>query len=438
MNVNKGTELYNKAKRLIPGGTQLLSKRPEMFLPDHWPSYYKKAKGVYVWDIDDNKYIDMSIMGVGACVLGYADEDVNDAVKKAVDNSSMCTLNAPEEVELAEKILSLHPWAGKVRYARTGGESMSIAVRIARAHTKKDKIIFCGYHGWSDWYLAANLSGNENLNEHLLTGLDPNGVPKHLENTAFPFRYNRIDELKSIIEKNKDIAAIIIEPIRYQAPENNFFEEVRKIANDIGAVLIFDEITSGFRLKVGGAYESFNVNPDMVVYGKAIANGYPMGIIVGKDNIMSSAQLSFISSTFWTERIGPVAALKTIEKIEKENVPEHLIKIGKLIKKGWLDTAEKNNIKLQVIGIDPLATFHFEYEENSQMIHTIFTQEMLKKGFLASKQVYVSFSHTEDIIDTYMRSVDEVFAIISRAINEKTIHTLLEGPIAHAGFKRLN
>ena len=188
MTKNSGAELWRKAKKIIPGGNQLLSKRSEQFLPEYWPWYYRKAQGVDVWDLDNNHYIDMSIMGIGACPLGYADPDVNAAVKSRIDNGSMCTFNSPEEIDLAEKLIQLHPWAEMVRYARCGGEAMAIAVRIARAHTKRDVVAFCGYHGWHDWYLAANLADDRNLDGHLLPGLAPAGVPRGLAGTALPFQ----------------------------------------------------------------------------------------------------------------------------------------------------------------------------------------------------------------------------------------------------------
>jgi glutamate-1-semialdehyde 2,1-aminomutase len=180
MNIQKSLETQRKAQILIPGMTQLLSKRPDMFAPGVWPGYFSKAKGVEIWDLDGNRYIDMSIAGIGANVLGYADPDVDAAVRSAIDAGVSSSLNCPEEVELAELLCDLHPWADMVRYARTGGESMAIAVRIARAYTGKDKIAFCGYHGWHDWYLAANLGTENALGEHLLPGLSPIGVPKGL------------------------------------------------------------------------------------------------------------------------------------------------------------------------------------------------------------------------------------------------------------------
>lgn len=437
MRKEKGIELWNKAKKIIPGGTQLLSKRSEQFLPNQWPSYYKKAKGVEIWDLDGNKFIDMSLMGVGACTLGYADDDVNEAVKNAVDAGSMATLNCPEEVELAELLLKLDPWADMVRSARTGGEAMAVAVRIARAYSGKDKIAFCGYHGWHDWYLSANLADDDNLDGHLLPGLEPLGVPRSLKGSAIPFTYNRIDELEKIV-KNNDIGVIVMEPIRHHEPENRFLENVRKIANEVGAVLIFDEISSGWRLNVGGAHHLYKVCPDIAVYGKAMSNGFPMATVVGKGDVMDMAQKSFISSTYWTERIGPVASLATINKMLENDVPSHLCKIGNLISDGWSELAKEHDLKINIMdAVPPLTTFDFDYGEENIKLQTLFTQEMLNRGFLASKSVYISYSHNEQYVEKYMENVNDVFGLLQKAIINNEVNNLLKGPVAHIGFKRL-
>ena len=437
---NSGVNLWNHAKKIIPGGSQLLSKRSDMFLPDHWPSYYKKAKGVSVWDLDDNKYIDMSIMGVGSCSLGYADKDVDDKVKMAVENGSMCTLNCYEEVELAEKLLKIEPWADMVRFSRSGGESTTIAIRLARAYTNRDKIAFCGYHGWHDWYLSTNLSDDDNLNEHLLPGLNPLGVPKNLKKTVFPFNYNQIEELERIVEQNQDdIAAIIMEPVRNYHPDNSFLKKVRKIADSVGAVLIFDEITSGWRLNVGGAHKIYNVDPDIIVFGKAMGNGYATGAIVGKGDIMEVAQDTFISSTFWTERIGSVAALATLNKIEEVENPKHLIKIGEYINKGWTECADANDLEIEIVGVPPLTTCLFNYDEEVTMqLQTLFTQDMLEKGYLAWNHVFTCHKHTKNIVDNYIEHVDDTFKLMANGVTNGNIKELLIGPTATKGFKRLN
>ena len=347
----------------------------------------------------------------------------------------MSTLNCPEEIELAELLIKLHPWAEAVRFARTGGEAMTIAVRIARAYAKTTKIAFCGYHGWHDWYLSSNLADNANLDGHLLPGLDPNGVPRGLLKTALPFEYNKIDQLETLVNEN-EIGVIVVEPLRHQEPKDNFLKRIREISDKINAVLIFDEITSGWRLTVGGVHLKFNVNPDIVVLGKAMSNGYPMAAVIGKGNIMDAAQTSFISSTYWTERIGPTAALATIKKMQNKNVPAHLSSIGEMISRGWEKLANKYSLDIEILPPKALTTISFKYE-NASEIKTLFTQEMLKRGYLAGPSVYVSYSHTNQIVEDYLNAVDDVFKTISQAITQNNVINLLKGPVAHSGFQRL-
>lgn len=430
-----GGRRWTRAKQVIPGGTQLLSKRAEMFLPDQWPAFYSRAKGADIWDLDGNRYVDMSIMGVGACVLGYADDDVNRAVHEAVDNGSMATFVAPEEVDLAELLLDLHPWAGMVRYTKTGGEAMAVAVRIARACSGLDAVAFCGYHGWHDWYLAANLADDKSLDGHLLPGLAPKGVPRGLTGTALPFNYNRLDELDEIVS-TREVGTIVMEPVRHHEPNPGFLEGVRKIADRTGAVLIFDEITSGWRMNLGGIHTRYGVTPDIAVYGKAISNGYPMAAVVGKKEVMEHAQESFISSTYWTDRIGLAASIATIEKMHRANVPAHLIHIGEEITRGWTALAAAHGLSIETAGIPPLTTLKF-CESDGQALHTLFTQEMLKRGYLASKSVYTSLAHTDRHVEAYLETADEVFGLLRRAVDGNNVRSSLHGPVAHEGFKRL-
>lgn len=436
--MGKSQDLYiKKAKSMIPGGTQLLSKRPEMFLPGHWPAYYEKAKGCEIWDLDGNSYIDMSYMGVGACILGYADEDVDNAVKETIDKGSATTLNCPEEVQLAQTLCEIHPFADMVRYARTGGEAMAIAVRIARAKSGKDLILFCGYHGWHDWYLAANLADGSALDGHLLPGLEPKGVPRTLKGTAIPFKYNDAEEFLSLINKHKtEISAVVVEPIRNYYPKEGFLETIREKTKRLGIVLVFDEITSGFRLNIGGAHLQFGVDPNIAVFAKAISNGYPMAAVIGNSEVMGAAQETFISSTSWTERTGPVAALATINKLKGKKVPDHLIKAGREIQDGWSRLAQKHNLDITVSGIEPLGHFSFNYE-NAMVLKTLFTQLMLEKGFLATTEFYASYAHNEEHIRKYLCAADAVFGFISKAIEEGDCEKYLKGAVCHAGFRRL-
>ena len=435
--MGSGQQLYMKAKAIIPGGTQLLSKRPEMFLPDQWPSYYSRAKGVEVWDLDGNKYIDMSYNGVGSCILGAADPDVDAAVKEVIEAGSMSTLNAPEEVELAELLCESHLWAEMVRYARCGGEAMAIAVRIARAKTRRDRVAFCGYHGWHDWYLAANLADDSALDGHLLPGLAPAGVPRGLLGTALPFRYNHLEELKAIASQHRnDLAAIVMEPIRDHDPDPGFLEQVREIASATGAVLILDEITAGFRMITGGAHLLYGMKPDMAVFAKAISNGYPMAAIIGKADVMQAAQLSFISSTYWTERIGPAAALATIRKHKRCDVAKHLVRIGAMVQEGWREAAQQAGVELDIGGIAPLGHFTFSGEQK-QAAKTLFIQMMLERGFLASSAFYATYAHEDQHVRRYLEAFREVFAQVTNALERDTVMKQLKGPVAHAGFGRL-
>jgi glutamate-1-semialdehyde 2,1-aminomutase len=432
-----GQKLYQHARRRIPGGTQLLSKRPEMLLPDQWPSYYSRAAGSAIWDLDGNRYIDMSYSGIGSCILGYADPDVDAAVHSAIDAGSMSTLNCAEEVELADLLCELHPWAAMVRYTRCGGEAMAVAVRIARAHTHKVKVAVCGYHGWHDWYLAANLGSESALGHHLLPGLAPNGVPPQLAGTTFPFHYNRIDELQAIVrEHGSNLAAIVMEPIRNQPPEAGFLEEVRWIADDTGCVLVFDEVTSAWRLNTGGAHLRYGVTPDVAVFAKAVSNGYPMAAILGTETVMQAAQESFISSTYWTERIGPTAALATIKKHRAVQAPLHLERIGKRVKACWQAAAEQTGLAISVSGLPQLAHFSIEAEQ-AQAARTLFTQRMLERGFLASNAFYANYAHSDDNVDQYAAAVKETFTELAEAIAGDTVTQRLQGQVAHVGFSRL-
>ena len=435
--MNSGVELWKRAKKIIPGGSQLLSKRSEMFIPNEWPSYYSRAKGSEVWDIDGNKYIDMSISGVGCCTLGFSDPDVDRAVIKAIKEGNMSTLNVPEEVELADLLCKLHPWAEMVRYARTGGEAMAIAVRIIRAATGKEKILFCGYHGWHDWYLSANLAKSSALNELLLPGLEPRGVPMGLKNTSIPFYYNNLSSFKNLVNQyNGDIAGVVMEPVRNYWPKRGFLEEIRKITKEKKIPLVFDEVTSCLRMTNGGIHLKLGVEPDIAVFAKALGNGYPMAAIIGKSEIMNAAQKTFISSTYWTDKIGPVAAIATLKKYKKYDVSSHLVSIGNLVQEGWKKFAQKYNLCIKVTGISPLSHWQIE-NKDSQLIHTIIVQRMLKKGFLTSNAFYSTYAHSRRNVDSYLNALDEVLEELNPFIKNRTIKDIQKCSISHQGFKRL-
>ncbi|MFD1254210.1 aminotransferase class III-fold pyridoxal phosphate-dependent enzyme [Devosia equisanguinis] len=414
----------------------LLSKRPEMFLPEQWPAYFSKAKGCRVWDLDGRELIDMTIMGVGANTLGYGDERVDAAVVATVAQGNMSTLNAPEEVELAERLVAMHPWAEMARFARTGGEANAVAIRIARAASGRDGVAICGYHGWHDWYLASNLGEDDSLAGHLLPGLDPQGVPRNLRGTVFPFGFNDIAALEALIATGK-IGVIMMEVARTFDPSPDFLRKVRELATAHGIVLIFDECTSGFRQSFGGLHTLYGVDPDMAVFGKALGNGYAVTAVIGRRAVMEAAQNSFISSTFWTERIGSAAALATLDVMEQTQSWEVITGIGVDITQRWRELAAKHGIEISTAGLPALTGFAFK-GANAAAYKTLISQEMLERGYLAATSVYTCLAHTPDIVDGYFDALDPIFALIAKCEAGRDVSSLLRGPICHAGFKRLN
>ena len=437
MNKNLGKQLWHRALKTIPGGNGLLSKRPERYLSGNWPTYYSYCKGVNVIDLDGKKFIDMAQMGVGSAILGYANDELVAEVNKASESGVNCTLNSPEEVYLSELLIDLNPFSGGVKYARSGAEAMSIAIRLARAYTKSDKVAFSGYHGWSDWYLATNIKGKNNLKNHLLPGLDPLGVPRALLNTTFPFEYNNSEDFLKVIETNPDIKIICIEGARFDYPKKDFLNTIMQVAKKYNMIIVSDEITSGWRVTDGGVYKINGFKPDIVVYGKGMGGGYAISAVVGKKEIMQMANESFVSSTMWTERIGFVAALKTIDIICREQLWKHLDLLGTIIGEGWKKSAKENGLLISINEFKPLISFKFNYGNDNDLILTIFMQEMLKRGYLASSSIYLSLAHTEEIVACYLKHVDNVFALIAEAIRKKQLSNILKTDIRSDAFKRL-
>lgn len=432
--------LYAEAKSLIPGGTQLLSKRPEMFAPGQWPPYYREARGCEIVDLDGRRFLDMATMAVGACLLGYNDPEVTEAVVRRVRAGSMCSLNNPEEVELARLLLELHPWAEQVRFGRTGGEAMAAAVRIARAATGRDRVALCGYHGWHDWYLAANLGpGGETdrLTGHLLPGLKPRGVPSMLANTALPFRYNDLDGLAAIAARHGDeLAAVVMEPTRRADPDPGFLAGVRALCDRSGAVIVLDEITAGWRLHLGGAHLRYGLAPDLAVFAKALGNGHPIAAVIGRAAVMQAAQESFISSTYWTEGVGPAAALAAIRKMRSADVPRHVEAIGRRFQEGVREIAARAGVPLNAVGHPALVSIQFDHPR-AAALGTLLTVRMLARGILAGGGFYPSLAHGDEHVDRYLAAAREILPELAAAIDRDDVEGRIGGPVRHSGFARL-
>lgn len=431
--MNSGIKLYKQAKKSILGGNMLLSKRPELWLPEYWPSYFSRAKNIDVWDLDGNKYTDM-ICAVGQSTLGYANSEIDSEVCRYIKKGNMTTLNCPEEVILSRRLIKMHPWAGMVKFARSGGEANAMSVRIARSAARKDKIAICGYHGWHDWYLSANLKKNK-LNEHLLPNLLPVGVPGVLKNTVYTFKYNDFETLDKIVKKN-DIGVIKMEVARGSLPNIDFLQNVRRLANKKKIILIFDECTSGFRRNFGGLHLTTGVEPDIAMFGKALGNGFAITAVIGKKKIMSAAAESFISSTFWTERIGYVAANSTLDIMEREKTWKKLIEFGQFLNNEWRKLSKKYNLNLKISGIESITYFSFK-EDLNLYFKTFITQEMLKMDYLAGNLMYLTSHHTKNKISKYIDSLDKVFKKLEKINSVSEIKNLLQGPVCHSSFKRL-
>lgn len=399
------TDLWQRANEIMPGGNSLFSKTPLRYCPGQWPAYYKDAQGIKIRALDDKIYKDFSVMGAGNSTLGYGDPDVDGAVALALSKGNVSTLNPAEEVELAEVMLKMNPKMDMVRFGRSGNDACQIALRIAREYFGMQKFAICGYHGWEI------------------------GHPPQLDPNCSPFDYGDSDELLKLVKAGV-VGAVMMECERTKPLDMDFLKNVRQITEDHNIPLVFDEVASGFRLNLGGVHQTIGIYPDIALYGKAMGNGYAISAVVGKQEFMEKAKNTFISSMFWSERIGYAAGLATIEKMRKVNAQDHMIKAGAAVKRIWQGAAKEAGLDVEISGLDPLATWAFKNDDNRVML-TTFTQEMLKRGYLSAGQFYPSVMHKRQDIMEYSDQVFEVFADIASG------KAVLEGEPARAGFKRL-
>ncbi len=429
-----GQKLWRHALNRIPGGSMLLSKRAEMMLPGEWPAYFDRASGCEVWDLDGKRYIDVGLMGVGTNILGFAHPRVDEAVRRVVEKGALSTLNAPEEVALADRLCELHPWAHMARFTRSGGEACAVAVRIARATSGKDAVAFCGYHGWHDWYLSANLADDAALDGHLLPGLETAGVPRVLKGTSRPFAYNDLEGLRNLLAAG-DVGTIIMEVERSVPPAPGFLEGVRELATVHGAVLVFDECTSGFRQTLGGHHLIHGIDPDIAIFGKTLGNGFAINAVIGRAAVMEAANRTFISSTFWTERIGPTAALASLRTMEEEDAPARVHRIGQQVTDGWRAAAVAAGLRLSVAGLPAIANFSVEGRDPGT-IKAYLALSLLARGYLGANALYSSIAHDGAVLGPYLEVVGEVLAEVAERSDEE-LHALLPSGPSWTGFGRL-
>lgn len=427
---------WNNSCKIIQGGNMLLSKSPNIFSPNLWPTYYSKAKGCFIWSDNNKKYLDMTTMGVGTNIFGYANKLIDKKVIQSIKESNMSSLNCKEEFEAAQILTNIHKGLNMVKFAKSGGEANAIAIRAARAYTKSSKVAICGYHGWHDWYLSANLKKKSNLNQLLIKDLKIAGVPKELAETAFPFIYNDFYSFKKLIEKEK-IKIVKMEVLRSVYPRDNFLKKISNYCKKKNILLIFDECTTGFRFNFGGVCKKFNVIPDIIIFGKAIANGYPITAIVGKSKIMESLNSSFVSSTFWSDRIGYAALIANLKYMKKIKPWKKILGYGNKMQIIWKKLSKKYNLKINITEIPQLLNFNF-VSKNLDFYKAYLVQEFLKKNILASNIFYPSYAHKDKYFKIYQKKLDSIFKNISEYEKFNFEKIKIQSSFPQPKFGRLN
>jgi len=428
LTLSKTEELWATTISIIPTGAQTFSKAPFQHVNGVSPKLLVKGKGSRVWDADDNEYIDY-MLGLGPAILGHADEEINAAVTEVMGQGIAISLPHPMEAELAQVLIDIIPCAEMVRFSKNGSDATAGAVRAARAITKRDKIACCGYHGWQDWYIGSTF-------RHL-------GVPKSIRNLTYKFEYNDINTLERIFNKNlNQVAAVILEPTNFYLPENDFLKNVRDLAHSKGALLIFDEIITGFRMALGGAQEYFGVTPDLACFGKAMGNGMPISAVVGKAEYMKVFDDIFFSFTFGGELASIAGALATINAICKRDAIEQIHRMGRRLMDGFNSLVRRNGIAdlVSMIGYPfwPEYVFQSVNKFSALEIQSLFQQEIVRRGILTRAGMFISASHTEEDIDKTLSVFDESLAVIKTAVKGGSVLDRLEGEVIQPVIRTQN
>ncbi|MBF0551519.1 MAG: aminotransferase class III-fold pyridoxal phosphate-dependent enzyme [Deltaproteobacteria bacterium] len=407
----------DRAKRLIPSQTQTFSKGPSRFVQGVSPNYLDRAQGSHVWDVDGNEYIDF-IMGLCPVILGHNYPEVTEAVINQIKRGVAFSLPHHLEVELAEQLVEIIPCAEMVRYAKNGSDATTGAVRVARAYIGREKIACCGYHGWHDWYIG--------------TTTRRLGIPKSTQALTLTFEYNKIETLEVLFAAHPgDIAAVIMEPVGVVEPENGFLARVKEVAHKNGALLILDEIVTGFRVALGGAQAHFGVTPDLGCFGKAMANGFPISTIVGRKDVMALFDEVFFSFTFGGDATALAAALATIKVMREKNIFLQLWDQGQKIKDGYNVLARECGLAeyTQCVGLPPhtVATFSDVDGAGGLVLASLMQQELIKRGVLAHGGANLCYSHSNADVEHYLLALKAAFNYLAKAIDSKQPRTWLEG-----------
>jgi glutamate-1-semialdehyde 2,1-aminomutase len=420
--ITASDELYARALGLIPAATQTLAKGPGQYVKGIAPKYLKHGKGAYVWDVDGNQFLDYT-MGVGPLSLGYCYEAVDAAIIKQVADGITFSMMHPLEVEVAELVREVIPNAESVRFSKTGCDVTTAAVRLARAFTGRDKVLCCGYHGWHDWYIAVTDRSK--------------GIPEVSRDLTYTFNYN---DIRSVIDSiDSETACVILEPVVFEAPRENFLHTLKEVCHRNGTLLIFDEMWTGFRLALGGAQEYFGVKADLACFSKAVANGMPISILAGRQDIMQLLEKDvFFFTTFGGEALSLAAAKATIEELRDKKVPEHLDRIGTMLKEGYNNIAARlgmNYTKCSGFGCRTIVTFDDSAGKPLE-IKSLVQQELIKRGILWSGFHTISYSHSEADIKYTLSVYEEILPMVKKAVAEKTVREQLHGEPVEPVFRK--
>ena len=433
--VARSQAAFKRAEALIAGQTQLLSRHPSLYAFGVSPIYAEHAEGCRFRDLDGNEFIDM-LGGTGVIYLGYCHPEVDAAAIAQIRKGIAYPVNSVLELQLAELLTEAIPCAEMVRYAKGGGDANAVAVRIARAYTGRDKLLFCGYHGWHDWYIAANLEDPEQLSAHLLPGVPCAGVPKALAGSVIPFAYNDLEDIRRKLESNRgEVACVIMEAARSAQPAPGFLEGIREFCDAHDVLLIFDEVVTGFRYALGGAQEYFGVVPDMATFGKAVGNGYPISVIAGRREVMRAVETSFVSSSYWSEPASMAAAIAVQEIMRKDDVIPHVWEMGKRLQEGILKLGRDSQLPLTLEGLPPVFSFGLGVEDPAPY-QTLITQEMARRGVHMSGGIYIMFAHTAEDIDAVLSALKDVMPVLRKALDRGSVEGLLETPVARPLFRQ--
>ncbi len=421
--VSNSSSLLARAKRVIPRAAQTLSKAPDQFVEGVSPYAIQKGLGCHVWDVDQNDYLDLTC-ALGAIVLGYRHPVVEEAIQKQRERGCLFGLPGDLEVELAEKIHDLIPFAEMSRFGLNGSDVTTAAIRVARAYTGRDHVAKCGYHGWPDWTIATN-------------SMRSKGVPQAVKDLTHEFTYNDLSSLEKILTDHPNqIAAVILEPMDLKTPAPGFLEGVKTLAHAHGAVLIFDEMITGFRVALGGAAAYFHVEPDLVCYGKAVSNGEPLSVLAGKREIMEALQSVFFSFTYAGFLPSVAAALATLDFMQKNPVQEKISTLGHQLIQGLQELVTRHQLPMSVQGYwaHPILSFKDPAGVENRELKTFFLQETAKAGILTNTKNFVSYSHESADIVHVLSVFDALFGRMSQALSTSSVASLLEGPVVTARY----